>query len=159
MGEMAAKLWGWGGRVTGTRHERTAALPDLATHREHRLPSERRFGLTIAVALLAIALWPLVHGAPVRLWVLVGSIVLALLAIFVPKGLAEPNRLWFKLGVALGRIVSPIVAAVVFFGVLTPVAAVMRLTGRDTLRLKPDRTARTYWAEHPVTPTSMRNQF
>jgi len=89
-------------------------------------------------------------------------VVFALVALVKPALLARLNRLWVTLGVWLGRAVSPIALGVLFYGVLTPLGAVMRLTGKDPLRLKLDSRADSYWipreAPGPV-PDSMTNQF
>jgi len=79
-----------------------------------------------------------------------------------PALLAGLNRLWIKLGVLLGKVVGPIALGVLFFGVLTPLGAVMRLTGKDPLRRKHDPRAASYWMprEPPgPPPDSMINQF
>lgn len=133
--------------------------------REHHVAgsSDRSFGLVFAGVFLLIAGWPsLFHGEMPRWWASGVAIVFALIALLKPGLLAGPNRLWTRFGVLLGKVVGPIALGVVFYGVVTPVGAVMRLTGKDPLRLKRDPGADSYWIprEPPgPPPNSMTNQF
>ena len=132
--------------------------------REQRLEgsSDRSFGLVFAGFFLIIACWPLLHREEPRGWAFVISVVFAVIALLKPALLAGINRLWIKLGVLLGKVVSPIVLGVLFYCVLTPVGSIMRLTGKDALRLKRDHSMKSYWIprEPPgPPPDSMTNQF
>ena len=124
--------------------------------------SERAFGLVFAGVFLLVALWPLFERAPPRTWAIAVAAVFALCAGLAPRLLALPNRLWFRFGELLHRIVSPIALGVIFFGVITPFALVMRLFRRDEL-LRHKRSARpTYWVRRQPPgppPDSFRNQF
>jgi Mg2+/citrate symporter len=143
----------------GSKRAAETMLPELSSHRQTKLTSERNFGLAVGAVLALVGLWPLIHGGSPRLWLIAIAAVLALAAIVYPKVLAIPNRLWFALGNLLGAIVSPIVAAILFYGVLTPVGLVLRISGRDALRLRAADAKRTYWIERRDPPRSMRNQF
>lgn len=133
-------------------------------HREQRVDvsSDRSFGLVMSAALLVVGLWPLVSGRPVRPWALVAALVLAAFALFAPRVLRRPNLLWAKLGLLLGKVVSPVVLGVLFFLMLAPFGLVMRALGKDPLRLTLDRDATTYWIERNPpgpAPGSMSDQF
>ena len=124
--------------------------------------SDRAFGLVFAGVFLLIAGWPLFHGESPRWWAFGVAAGFGLVALVKPTLLAGPNRLWSKLGVLLGKIISPIALGILFYGVLTPIGAVIRLTGKDPLRLKRDPAADSYWIprEPPgPPPDSMTNQF
>ena len=138
------------------------AHEDLTREQHAEGSSDRVFGLVFAAAFLVIAAWPSLHGEALRWWASGVAAGLALIAVFKPALLGGLNRLWIKLGVLLGKVVSPIALAVLFYGVLTPVGALMRLAGNDTLRLKQDPGAQSYWMprEPPgPPPDSMTNQF
>ena len=97
-----------------------------------------------------------------RLWALGLSAVFLLLALVAPKILAPANRAWTKFGLLLHKIVSPIALGILFFGVVTPTGFVMRLLGKDLLRQRFDRSAKSYWiARTPPGPDaeSLKNQF
>lgn len=133
-------------------------------HRDDQVDgsSERVFGLTFAGLFFLIACWPLLRGEPLRWWAIGVAAVFALIAMSYPALLTGPNQLWVKLGVLLGKVVSPIALGVLFFLVFTPLGIVMRLAGKDSLRLKIDPGAETYWIERKPPgppPDSMTNQF
>jgi hypothetical protein len=138
------------------------AHEDLTREQHVEGSSDRNFGLVFAGVSLLIGIWPLFHGRMPRWWAFGVAAVFTLAALAKPGLLAGLNRLWTKLGVLLGKIVSPIALGVLFYGVLTPVGAVIRLTGKDPLRLKLDPGADSYWIprEPPgPPPDSMTNQF
>ena len=124
--------------------------------------SDRGFGLVFTALFLIIGCWPLLYGESPRWWSFGVAAMLAAIAAFKPALLARPNALWTKLGVLLGNVVGPIAVGILFFGVVTPLGVIMRLTGKDPLRLKLDRGAGSYWIlrEPPgPPPKSMKNQF
>lgn len=124
--------------------------------------SDRSFGLVFAAVFLVIAGMPLLHGESIRWWSVGVSAVFALVALVKPALLAGLNRLWIKLGVLLGKVVSPIALGILFYIVITPIGLVIRLAGKDPLRLKFDPGAASYWIprEPPGPPPgSMNNQF
>lgn len=118
---------------------------DLRSHTDVSGGSDRQFGLVFAGVFAIAALWPLQSGAPMR-WP-----VLVLAAFFLASALARPsilhplNRLWMRFGMLLGRIVNPIVTALLFFTVFTPAGLLARALGKDPLRLKWAPEATTYW--------------
>ena len=124
--------------------------------------SERAFGLVFAAVFALIGLWPLLSAESVRPWALIVAALLIAAARFAPRALDPLNRLWFLFGVLLHKIVSPLVMALLFFVTVTPIAILMRLAGKDPLRLKFDRAAKSYWIERTPpgpAPETMRNQF
>ena len=138
------------------------AHEDLTRKQRAEGSSDRAFGLVFASVFLLIAVWPLLHGRMPRWWALGVAAVFVLVALVYPAPLAGLNRLWMKLGVLLGKVVGPIALGVVFYGVVTPVGAMMRLTGKDPLRLKLDPGADSYWIPRDPPgppPDSMTNQF
>jgi len=126
------------------------------------LPSDRKFGLFFSGLLALIAAILATRGRwGLALSPTVLSLAFLVLAVWAPSRLALLNLLWFRFGLLLARVVSPIVLGVMFFGLLTPVALVTRLFGRDVLRLK-KRSQPTHWIERsPAGPArgSFGNQF
>jgi len=138
------------------------AHEDLTREQHLEGSSDRVFGLVFAAVFLVIAIWPLFHGDTLRWWASGVAAVFALVALAKPALLARLNRLWIKLGVLISKIVSPIALGILFYAVLTPIGAVMRLTGKDPLRLKFDPGADSYWIPRKPPgppPDSMTNQF
>ena len=124
-------------------------------------PSERKFGVTFAVVLVVIAAraWWLDRPSVASLSIAAAAL-LATLALLAPRALAAPNRAWFRLGLLLSRIVSPVVFGAMFLLIVTPVAFVMRAAGRDALRLR--SRAGSYWIRRTPPgppPESFKHQF
>jgi Saxitoxin biosynthesis operon protein SxtJ len=138
------------------------AHEDLNRKRHVAGSSNRTFGLVMAALCLFVALGPLLHGHAPRQWAFIVAGAFALIALLKPVLLTTPNRLWTQLGVLLGRVVSPIALGILFYGVFTPVAFILRFTGQDPLRRKLNRDADSYWIVRDPPgppPDSMTNQF
>jgi len=82
-----------------------------------------------------------------------------LLAFVAPKVLTRPNRLWFKFGILLGSVIAPVVMTLVYFATVLPIGLIMRLLGKDLLKQKLDKNAKSYWIERKEPMGSMKNQF
>ena len=138
------------------------AHEDLNREQDVEGSSDRSFGVVFAVVFLVIAGWPLFYGDSPRWWAVFLAAAFALTAMLKPVLLAGLNRQWMKLGILLGKVVSPIALGLLFYGVITPIGAVMRLAGKDPLRLKLDPGADTYWISRKPPgppPDSMTNQY
>ena len=122
-----------------------------------KLPSNRNFGIVFFIVFLLIALWPLLNGNEFRLWSLLLSFIFLLLGIINSKFLTPLNKIWFRFGIFLGNFISPIVMGFVFFLVVTPTGLIMKLFGKDILRLKKNKI--TYWINKDGDDSSMKNQF
>lgn len=124
--------------------------------------TDRVFGLVMAAAFAVVAAWPLMFGGGLRWWSVAIAAAFAAAALVFPSSLSGLNRLWMKLGLLLGKVVSPIALGILFYGVLAPMGLLLRIFGKDPLRLKFDRSTESYW--QPRTPPgpppdSMTNQF
>ena len=125
---------------------------------EIKLPTNRNFGIVFAVVFLIISFWPLLNGDAMRNWSLLVSIIFFILALINSKILTPLNKIWFKFGIFLGKIVSPIVMSIIFFLVITPTGFFMKLIGKDLLRLK-KKDRDTYWINKDKNSGGMRRQF
>ena len=122
-----------------------------------KLPSNRNFGIVFFIVFLIIALWPLLKQNEIRIWSLIISFIFFVLGLINSKLLTPLNKIWFKFGILLGNIISPIVMGIVFFLVVTPTGLIMRLFRKDILKLKNNKDS--YWIDKDNTNSSMRNQF
>lgn len=138
---------------------RVENMLDNQQHKKIRMGSERNFGYVFCLVFAAIGLWPLTTGGEVSIWALIVALVIGIITTVVPRALTPLNYLWFKFGLLLGVIVSPIVMAIIFFLVITPIGLIMRATGNGLLREKIDKQANNYWIERKVMVGSMKNQF
>jgi len=125
--------------------------------------TERNFGLVFAGVFFLVAVFPVLIGnGGIRFWALLIACIFCALAFLAPKALKTPNLLWFKFGLLLGRYISPIILALVFFVTITPTGIVMRIFGKDLLRLKMQPDAKSYWIDRNKEDNpmgSMKNQF
>ena len=121
--------------------------------------SNRSFGLVFFVVFLIVALWPLKYEEDIRLWSLVISIIFFILGVINSKLLTPLNKLWFKFGILLGSIVSPIIMGIVYFAVVTPTGVLMRLLGKDLLRMSKVKNTSTYWIKRDKQKNTMKKQF
>lgn len=127
-----------------------------------QIGSERSFGIVFAVVFVLIGLWPLKAGGDVRLWALGLAAAFLLVALVAPRLLKPLNLIWFKFGLLLHKVMTPLVMGLLFFLTVTPVGMLMRATGKDPMRLKRDSTATSYWITRDPPgpkPDSMKNQF
>jgi len=125
--------------------------------------SDRSFGLVIAAVLALAAFLPLLRSPhQPRWWAAVIAIAFALVALLWPNRLAALNKLWLKFGLLLHAIVSPVILALIFYVAIVPVGLLKRVFGNDSLRLKADRAANTYWITRDPSDSalsSMKQQF
>ena len=123
-----------------------------------KVGSNRSFGIVFFVVFFLIAIYPLLIKGDVRLWSLIISIIFLILGILNSKILSPLNKIWFKFGIFLGKIVSPLVMGLIFFVVVTPIGILMRFLNKDLLNLKFNKNS-TYWIEKNGPKSKMKNQF
>ena len=129
------------------------------SHHKIKAGTERGFGLIFSAVFVIIGLYPVLQGQDIRLWALIIALIFLFFGIFLPKALIVPNKLWFKFGILLGAIVSPIIMGIIFFLVVTPTGIIMRLLGKDLLRQKLNKSKKSYWIQKINSLDSMKNQF
>ena len=122
-----------------------------------KVSSNKSFGIVFFIFFLAVALYPLINQGEFRLWALITSLIFLILGIINSSVLTPLNLLWFKFGMLLGRVVSPIIMALVFFGVVTPTGLIMKFLNKDLLKLK-RKNQKSYWIERK-SKSEMKNQF
>lgn len=130
--------------------------------RKVEMGTDRSFGLVFAAVFAVVALAPLASGGAVRAWAGMAALAFAVAALGRPGWLRPLNRVWFQVGLALHRVVTPVVMGLLFFLTLTPLSLLMRATGKDPLSLRRDPGRTSYWVlRQPPgpAPESMRRQF
>jgi saxitoxin biosynthesis operon SxtJ-like protein len=124
--------------------------------------SDRTFGLLIAAVCGVIGGVRLGLGHAHAGWWLGIALAVLLLALFWTPPLALLNRLWFRFGLLLYKVVNPLVMAAIFYSTMVPIGLFLRLRGKDPLRLRREPDVPTYWLPHDPPgppPETMRNQF
>ena len=125
---------------------------------EIKIGSNRSFGIVFFIVFLIIAIYPFLNQGELRLWSLIVSIIFLILGLLNSKLLLPLNKIWFKFGILLGKIVSPLIMGIIFFFVVTPIGILMRILKKDLLNLKFNKKT-TYWIEKNGPKSKMKNQF
>ena len=123
-----------------------------------KIGTNRSFGIVFFIVFLLISIYPLINQGELRIWFLLISLLFLILGIINSKVLSPLNKVWFKFGIFLGKIISPIVMGVIFFLVVTPIAFLMRILKKDLLNLKYNKNS-SYWVEKTDPKSTMKNQF
>ena len=123
-----------------------------------KIGSNRSFGIVFFVVFLLIAFYPLINSQDLRLWSLIVSFIFLVLGLLNSKVLTPLNKLWFKFGILLGKVIAPLIMGIIFFLVVTPIGFLMRLSGKDVLNLKYNKN-KSYWIEKSGPKSKMKNQF
>ena len=125
---------------------------------EIKIGSNKSFGVVFFIVFLLIAIYPLINNGELRIWSSIIAIIFLILGLINSKVLTPLNKLWFKFGLLLGKIVSPLIMGIIFFLVVTPTGLIMRIIGKDLLNLKFNKK-KSYWIEKTGPKSKMKNQF
>tara|TARA_B100000214_G_scaffold297448_1_gene227382 strand:- start:578 stop:961 length:384 start_codon:yes stop_codon:yes gene_type:complete len=123
-----------------------------------KISSNRNFGIVFFVVFALVAFYPLINQGDIRIWSLIVSLIFLVLGLLNSKILNPLNKVWFKFGIFLGKIVSPLLMGIIFFFVVTPIGFIMRLLKKDLLNLK-FKDNKSYWIEKNEPKSKMKNQF
>ena len=120
--------------------------------------SNRSFGIVFFVVFLIISIYPLIKNEDIRVWSLIIASIFLILGLNNSEILTPLNKLWFRFGLLLGKIISPLVMGIIFFIVVTPIGLIMRLLQKDLLKLRYNDN-KSYWVEKTGPKSKMKNQF
>ena len=123
-----------------------------------KIGSNRSFGIVFFIVFLIISLYPLLNSENIRIWSLIISFIFLILGLFNSKFLNPLNKIWFKFGLLLGKIISPVVMGFIFYFIVTPIALLMRILQKDLLNLRFNKN-NTYWIKKSGPKSKMKNQF
>lgn len=139
---------------------------DLNNRDDVQAGSDRSFGVVFAAVFIVVALWPLFtlsdQDGALQVWALIVAAFFMVTALTMPRFLAPLNRLWFKFGKLLHKVVNPLVMGLLFFFTIAPIGLVMRALGKTPLQLGFDKQAKSYWiSRNPPgpKPESLKRQF
>ena len=123
-----------------------------------KISSNKNFGIVFSIFFLLISIYLLLNNNPIYYWSLFVSFIFLVLGLMNSKILSPLNLLWFKFGILLGKIVSPVVMGIIFFLVVTPISIILKIFGKDVLNLKFNNN-KTYWIEKNGPKSNMKKQF
>lgn len=122
------------------------------------LTSNRNFGIFFSFIFIIISFWPLKDGDSIRIWSLCISLIFLILGLLNSKILSPLNKAWFKLGIYIGNIISPMIMAIIFFFLITPIGLLMRILNKDLINLK-KKNKESYWIKKKNSTINMDKQF
>jgi hypothetical protein len=141
----------------------SAMHEDFSRPEEINRSSDRSFGFVIAAVFAVVGLLPLFHSPPtLRWWALAVALAVAGCALFWTAPLAPLARLWFRFGLLLATIVSPIVLALLFYIAILPIGLLMRIFGKSPSAFEGKRDGDSYWIRRDPAgppPATMKHQF
>ena len=120
--------------------------------------SNRSFGILFFLVFFFIAIWPILNEESLRIWSIIVAITFLVLGLLKSKILEPLNKTWVKFGEILGLIIAPIVMALIYFIVLTPLSFIIKLFGKDLLKTKYSKID-SYWIKREKNIGSMKKQF
>ena len=123
-----------------------------------KISSNRSFGVVFFVIFLIISIYPLINNDSIRVWSLIISTFFLIFGLKNSTILTPFNKLWFKFGLFIGSFLAPIVMAVVFFLIITPISLIMKFFGKDVLNLKKNKL-KSYWIDKDGPKSKMKDQF
>jgi hypothetical protein len=123
-----------------------------------KVSSNKSFGIVFSIFFLLISIYPLLNNDPIYYWSLFVSFIFLVLGLMNSKILSPLNLLWFKFGILIGKIVSPVVMGIIFFLVVTPISIILKIFGKDVLNLKFNNN-KTYWIVKDGPKSNMKKQF
>ena len=125
----------------------------------NKISSNKSFGILFFIIFFLIGIWPLFNGEVLRIWPIPIALIFLVLGLINSKILTPLNLIWVKFGELLGKIIAPIVMALVYFVVLTPISLILRLVNKDILKLKILKNTDSYWIKRKKKIGSMKKQF
>ena len=126
---------------------------------KNKKSNNRSFGILFFIVFLILGLYPTLKGNSPNIYLISISIPFIILGIINSKILTPLSNAWIKLGEILGIIIAPIVMAIIYFFILTPISLIVRIFGKDLLSIKFDKQVNTYWINRKKNISSMKKQF
>ena len=124
-----------------------------------KIGSNKSFGIVFFILFLLVSLYPLTINESIKYWSLIISVIFLILGLLNSNLLTPLNKIWFRFGILLGKLISPFIMVIIFFLVVTPIGLIMKIIKKDLLNLKFRKDKETYWIEKTEPKSKMKNQF
>ena len=125
----------------------------------HKKSSNKSFGILFFLVFFVFGLWPLTKEMSPNIYLITISIIFLTLGLLNSKLLSPINEIWIKFGEILGKLIAPLVMALVYFLILTPISLLVRAFGKDLLGLKYVKQQNSYWIKRTKNVGTMDKQF
>jgi|TARA_B110000259_G_C13966665_1_gene382929 hypothetical protein len=123
-----------------------------------KISSNKSFGIVFFIVFLIFSIYPIINDNEIRVWSIVVSIIFLIMGLRNSRYLTPLNIIWFKFGILLGNLISPIVMGLIFFTIVTPIGLLMRIFSKNFLNLKKNNDS-SYWVKTSNQKSKMKNQF
>ena len=123
-----------------------------------KISSNKSFGIVFFIVFLIISIYPIINNNEIRVWSIIVSIIFLIMGLRNSRYLTPLNIIWFKFGILLGNLISPIVMGLIFFTIVTPIGLLMRIFSKNFLNLKKNNDS-SYWVKTSNQKSKMKNQF
>ncbi len=123
-----------------------------------KIGSNKNFGIVFSIFFLLLTIYFYLNDKNLNIYLLITSLIFLILGFKNSIILTPLKRIWFKFGLYLGNFVSPIIMGIIFFGVVTPTSILVKIFGKDLLKLKKSNN-KTYWLKKDNSNSRMKNQF
>ena len=123
-----------------------------------KISSNKSFGIVFFIVFFIFSIYPIINDNEIRVWSIVVSIIFLIMGLRNSRYLTPLNIIWFKFGILLGNLISPIVMGLIFFTIVTPIGLLMRIFSKNFLNLKKNNDS-SYWVKTSNQKSKMKNQF
>ena len=123
-----------------------------------KISSNKSFGIVFFIVFIIFSIYPIINDNEIRVWSIVVSIIFLIMGLRNSRYLTPLNIIWFKFGILLGNLISPIVMGLIFFTIVTPIGLLMRIFSKNFLNLKKNNDS-SYWVKTSNQKSKMKNQF
>ena len=124
-----------------------------------KINQNKQFGLLLSLIIFIFLTIEFYNTNDLNIYVSILGVVILILTFLKPDYLKPFTNLWIKFGVLLGYVVAPIVMAIIFFGLITPIGIILKLFGKDLLKLKKTKNSKSFWISVTKEAGSMERQF
>lgn len=127
--------------------------------KHHKTKDLKTFALIWSLIFLLVGIYPLFTDNPARVWAMVLMLAFLMIAFINPSLLNSFYKIWVKLGEFIGSIISKVIMIILFYGMFTPIAFILKLLNKDLLKKKLDKNKSSYWIKRETQPGTLKNQF
>tara|TARA_X000000368_G_C22785546_1_gene603476 strand:+ start:243 stop:647 length:405 start_codon:yes stop_codon:yes gene_type:complete len=134
-------------------------MNEYTNHIKIKKSSERAFGFIFFLFFLILALFPLIFDKPIKIWLIIFSLVILFITYFFPKILIYPNKIWLKIGEIIGFFTSPIIMLFVYLITILPIGLIIKIFNNDLINQNYDKKINSYWIKRSNEMESLKKQF
>ena len=132
---------------------------EIKKYQKVRIKSEKNFGIVFSFFFIIVFLYYAFFKDQNFYWLISVSFFFLLFSFIKPNIFYLPNKVWFKIGIILGYIITPIILFIIFYFIITPYGIVVKIFNKNLLNKKIDKNKKTYWITRNTSINTMKDQF